>query len=225
MKHGFLYMACVALVVSSLVGFGLAPGASAADVTIQPPEADASLDENSPRKARGTEDTLIVRSKATGDFRVLVQFDLSSIPPGTPILNASLEVCLDRISGGMSQRQYDVYRVLASWVEEEVTAKFASAAEPWATFFGDIAPTPSATVAIAKGVLTNNPNAFMQWPVTADVQEFVNDPTANHGWLIRDRQENGQVNQTGYGTIWVSRESVSTACGPDSAPRLVVTTP
>jgi len=185
-------------------------------VTIQPPQADASLDENSPNTNRSSGPVLNVRSWAAGDFRVLVRFDLSSITPGTAITSADLELCLDRISGDQSTRTYGAHRVTKSWVEGEVTANQASNGVPWDTFFGDFAPATN-TVNISKVNLTDNPDRFISWDVTADVQGFVNGTLANNGWLIKDQSENKSAQ---YRTDWISKESTSTVCGPSSTPRL-----
>jgi len=185
-------------------------------------EADAELDENSPNRNRGDEATLNVRSWIAGDFRTLVRFDLSGIPASTPIDSATLELCLDRISGDKSTRTYGVHRVTKSWVENQVTANQASDGVPWDNFFGDFDSNPTDIVGIDKDVLTNDPNVFISWDVTADVQDFVDGILVNNGWLIKDESENKSAL---YRTDWVSRESISEPCIGASAPRLTVVTP
>jgi hypothetical protein len=182
-------------------------------------EADCSLDENSPNMNRCHEGTLYVRSWALGDFRILVRFDLSAIEPGSTIQTASLELCLDRISGDKSTRSYAVHRVTKPWKEDEVTCNQASNGVPWDNKCGDYDPWPTDTMAISKRTLTSDPNVFVPWDVTADVQDFLDGVVPNNGWLIRDTVE-GAASQ--YRTDWVSRESDSIACGELSSPRLRV---
>jgi hypothetical protein len=201
-----------------------------ARMTFQPPAADASLDENSPNTNRGAEEVLHVRSWVRGDFRILVHFDLSAILPRTNIEEATLELCLDRISGDNEQRTYSLHRVRKPWVESEVTANHASKRVRWDTFFSDFGPTTIDADEIIKKTLTSNPNQFRRWDVTQEVKDFVNG-AENNGWLIKDRFENAPQ---GYRTDWVSkegalnlvsREGTSTACGADPRPRLIVVFP
>jgi hypothetical protein len=87
---------------------------------------------------------------------------------------------------------------------------------PWDTFFGDFAAATS-TVNLSKVNLTDNPDRFISWDVTSDVQAFVNGVLVNNGWLIKDASENKSAQ---YRTDWISKESISTVCGPASSPRL-----
>jgi hypothetical protein len=92
------------------------------------------------------------------------------------------------------------------------------AGTPWD--FGEyVLPIPS--VHANKSVLTTNPDRFMSWDVTADVQAFVNGTVPNNGWLLKDRIED---KATSYRTDWVARENTSTPCGTPSTPHLLVET-
>ncbi len=107
-------------------------------VTVQPPEADTALDQNSPNMNRGANPIMQIVSWGIGNNqRILVRFGLLTIPVGATITNASLELCLDDISGDKSTREYGAHRVTKAWVEDEVTATVASTDVLWDSFFGD----------------------------------------------------------------------------------------
>jgi len=195
-----------------------------ADVeTIQPPDADASLDQNSENLNLGAATFMKVVSWDNGfreadNWRILVRFDLSGIPTGSTINDASLQLCLDSISGDQSTRSYGAHLVTTAWVESEVTASEASLGVPWNNYFGDFDPNATDIVPISKVALTNNPDQFIPWDVTADVQAIV-DGDPNKGWLIKDENEDKPKR---YTTLWVSKESSSIACGDPSSPKLIV---
>jgi hypothetical protein len=189
-------------------------------VTLQPPEADASLDQNSPNLNRGLEIFLKVVSwddsrREEDNWRIVVRFDLSGIPAGSTINFALLQLCLDSISGNQSTRLYDAHQVTTHWAEGTVTYNF-----PWITQGGDFDPVATDTALISKlDPGASNPNRFVTWDVTNDVQAFVT-TTANNGWLIKDRLEGDDPR---YTTRWVSKDNSATVCpGPNSRPRLIV---
>jgi hypothetical protein len=180
--------------------------------------ADAWLDENSPNTNRGSTSLLLVTSASPkSNTRMVVRFDLSTIPIGTKINTATLSLCLDKISGDSSTRIYEAHRLAMDWVEAEVTTNRAKVRQPW-DFGAFDSPVPLAYV--QKDVLTNDPNQYIRWDVTAHMRAGL----PIHGWLIKDRKEE----QSGtYKTEWISKEGAlagSTVCGPDSAPKLVVET-
>jgi hypothetical protein len=133
--------------------------------------------------------------------RGLLSFDLAAIPAGATITSASLRLRLSRETGPSAT--FDLHRVLASWGEGPTDAGANGgggvAAEPgdstwnyrvydsllWTTPGGDFSPTVSASQ-IANAV------AFYNWTspqVTADVQGWLNNPSSNFGWLLKDSTE------------------------------------
>jgi hypothetical protein len=130
--------------------------------------------------------------------RSVLAFDFSSIPVGSTVNSASLSLSLDRNHGGSTA--ISMHRVSAPWGEGTSNAGNASdgagvVATPgdvtwahriypdvlWNTPGGDFDPTPSATTTV------NGVN-FFTWSsptMKADIQNWVNNPAANFGWLLK----------------------------------------
>jgi hypothetical protein len=103
-------------------------------MSIDEPEADAALDQNSPNKNSGATPDLLAVSRGIppeSNWRFLVRFDLAAIPAEATIVQAELQLCLDKISGDKSRRVYEAHRVTTAWVEDEVTASRAANGAPW----------------------------------------------------------------------------------------------
>lgn len=131
-----------------------------------------------------------------GTFRrALLRFDLSSVPPGSTVVSASLRVYMSQTSSGA--HVCGLHRVLESWGEGASFAFGGAGAPPepndatwsyrswpsvqWSAPGGVFMPSPSATRSIgAIGSYT--------WASTpalvADVQGWVDAPPSNHGWAI-----------------------------------------
>lgn len=101
----------------------------------------------------------------------LVRFDLSSIPPGSEITSATLYLYYYHYhDNNPAGRNLTCYRITGDWDEMTVT---------WDTQPGHHTEvTDSATV---PGYYT-----WMDWDVTGDVQDFVDEVQMNYGWQIKD---------------------------------------
>jgi len=174
---------------------------------LTPVVADAFVDEYAPDTNKGTGQVLRVRNHdgyAGGDdysYDLLVEFDLGSIPVGTPIGNATLmlyyEGWHDTDPAG---RPLTLHRTTGGWVENAVTWNTRPTVNGTPT---DVAIVPPA------------PDVWMQWDVTADVQAMIDGTVANHGWQLSDE------------TPWNDHDIPVTNFTPresgNRAPRLVVT--
>lgn len=129
--------------------------------------------------------------------RALIEFDCSSIPAGSVVTSVALRLSMSMTAAG--PQSVALRRVLMEWGEgasEAVGGEGSGidAAPPdatwlhtmtpsslWATKGGDFAATASATVSVGG-------NGFYTWGSTAamvaDVQAWVDDPAANHGWAL-----------------------------------------
>lgn len=140
---------------------------------------------------------------AFGDLRRgLIEFDIAgSIPAGSTIISATLKLHMSRTAGAAAP--VSLHRTLADWGEgasigfgEEgggapslpgdatwIHTHYSTGL--WATPGGDFDPDPSAT-SIIFGV------EFYNWTsaqLAADVQSWLDNPTANHGWLLLGDEE------------------------------------
>lgn len=140
-----------------------------------PAAQDTRVIENNPDSNFGTGPHLNVDPDSSGVQRSFMLFDLSSIPAGATIEDASLTLCyaIPPLLAAIG-RQHDVIAVTASWAEADVT---------WNTQPGVAAgATDSINVPLLGGCVTFN--------VTGDVQSWI-DGASNFGWRIADGNEGG----------------------------------
>lgn len=142
------------------------------------------------------------KTRFAGVRRALVEFDLSSVPANATIVSASVTLHLTRaVSSGDQQT---LHRVLASWGEgtsnsgdETVNAggggEIATPGDAtwlfrffngtsWASAGGDFDPAASATATVDD---IAGPYVWTGAQLAADVQGWINDPSTNHGWMVR----------------------------------------
>ena len=137
--------------------------------------------------------------------RGLLRFDLSGIPQGSRITSAQLKLTQLRARAG---HDIAVHKVLASWqaaastagdfgqgvtaLSGDVTWSHRSyPTQPWAQRGGDHVPQASTTANVsATSTFTYT------WPSTpqfvADVQSWVDQPSANHGLILIGDEVNSQ---------------------------------
>jgi len=110
---------------------------------------------------------------------LFIRFDLSSIPPGSPIESARLHLYLyRRWDSDPTGRNLNTYVVKEDW--DEGTIAFAN--QP-------------ACPADSSGYTRVPPNnTWMLWDVTEEVQAFVNQIQPNYGWKIMDNTRWGDFN-------------------------------
>lgn len=146
-------------------------------------------------------------STTAGDVvrRALLRFDLSGIPPGTRVLSAELKLTQLR---ARAVHPVAVHRVTSAWQPATSTAGDfgqGTAADPgdvtwshrshpgvpWTQRGGDFVARASTTLTVqASSTLTYT------WPSTpafvADVQDWVDNPSGNHGLILVGDEVNGQ---------------------------------
>jgi hypothetical protein len=175
--------------------------------------ADAELRANSPAGNVGALPTVVSGGlgvpAANETRRALMRFDLAGqIPSGSTVTSATVRVVVTMVPLSPVNSTFGLHRVLQSWAETSVTWT-----TPWSTpgaaGAGDSAATPSSSVAVSGvGAYT-----FDATPdLVADVQLWVDNPTANSGWLLKSDAESALRSARHFG----ARESVT------NAPSLVV---
>jgi glucose/sorbosone dehydrogenase len=166
---------------------------------------DAWVDATNVTQNKGTDTKLHVKSSG-GVRRTLVQFNVSTIPVGSCVRTASLQLKLTNV--GSSSRTYAVHRLTSAWTEAGVTWNSRQAGTPWTLAGGDFAGPTSTTATGTTG------GAVVNWDVSSDVAAFVTGGAGNFGWVVRDAAE-------GAGGIefqFAARENSTLA----SRPQLVV---
>src|SRR5262245_25207113 len=136
-----------------------------------------------------------------GKERGLVQFNLSSIPQFSTITSAVLAL-YQGSTPAPTARTHGVFKVLSPWLESSVK---------WNTTpTSAVAPTATQTVGLVR-------NMFYSFTVTTDVQAWVNAPTTNFGWLVKDQAETSATALVAY----VSRDDAAVAEQPHR-PKLTI---
>lgn len=137
--------------------------------------------------------------------RAVMAFDFSTIPPGSTIQSAQLTMYMSRSRAGTVN--VSLYRLLADWGEgasdggipggqgddsESSDATWRHRFYPntfWNTPGGDFNPTVSGSASVG-GV---GPYNWSATGMASDVQQWVNNPAANFGWIIRGSETNSST--------------------------------
>jgi hypothetical protein len=109
----------------------------------------------------------------------LVQFDLSQVPAGAVITDATLQLYVVGIGNNKSDKTINdgVHRILTDWQEGTATwnspgstagVNYASEASDILNLYGEA-----------------NRHQYVSWTVTDDVAAFMNGTAANYGWRIK----------------------------------------
>ena len=125
--------------------------------------------------------TSMVLNHGTGGLgkrRLLVEFDLSTLPAGATISAATL--VLSKIGGATSEIHLDLHRITNPWIEVEATWNNRDSANAWLAAGADIDPTLVARVPVTD-------DGQYRWegsPLTALVNGWHQGTVGNYGILI-----------------------------------------
>lgn len=123
---------------------------------------------------------------------VLVKFDLTSIPPLTPINSASLNLYYYEYGDyNPVGRLLTAYKVLSNWTEMAVNY--------------NTKPTINTIISGSSNVPATT-ETWMQWNLTQDVQQTIDSPGTSFGWQIMDETYWGNFGVPG--THFASKEYV-----------------
>ena len=137
------------------------------------PTDDTFIDEYSPTTIYGTQQYLIVRNMNLSGYVLdtLVKFNLSSIPIGSFVISAKLNL-------------YYYHYNDANPVGNPLNAHCITSAWSESTTNWNNRPTYNATA--SSTVSGPSSYGWIQWDVRSDVQDFVNGTKTNYGWQIMD---------------------------------------
>ena len=161
--------------------------APAAEVVIQPSVGqgkDTFVVKATPNRITGAHNFRLRVQAAPLDNklkRALVQFPLGSIPAGSEVTSAVLELYAS-VNPANDSLVHGVHRITAPWHKGAVK---------WNNLPTFVA-APSATAVVGNG------RGFKSFDVTADVQAAVNLCTADNGWLLKDEAENDSNDEVAY---------------------------
>lgn len=156
---------------------------------IQPSNIDTMINANAPAVNYGANVGLYIGESAgsADKFRTLIRFDLSSIPPGSQILSAYLELYM-YFDDSNSPTEYKVYRLLRAWTELGATWNTYDGVNNWETA-GAAGALDRESVLVGTWTMPNA-NPPLGWYGCyldpASVQGMLNlGGFTNNGWLIR----------------------------------------
>lgn len=175
---------------------------AAADVAVLTPVADATLyQDDAGAVANGAGQHLFVGRNAAGNRRrAVLAFDVAGqIPAGSTIIAASLTLNVSNVPPPVNPVGVEVHRVSAAWGEgasnapgqEGIGAPAEAGDATWLHRFfpgdlwgmegGDFDPVERASEVVADfGPVTWGSTPEM----AADVQEWLDGPATNHGWIL-----------------------------------------
>jgi len=166
------------------------------------PVADSAMRDTSPDSGFGTSTQLPVGVSNHGSpiNRGLFRFDLSFLPTNAVVNSASLTLSV--VQSQTAAAGFSLDRLLVDWSEDGVTWNMRTASDSW-TAGGGLAGTdfilaPSATASLGGAGSTA---AFSSSGLAGDVQNWINNPGANFGWMLLATGEPG-----GTGKLVGSRE-------------------
>jgi len=162
------------------------PIISAGSKTLYPTD-DTYVNINAPNTNYGEIDYMLIRTDYWGgQIDGLVKFDVSSIPIGSTIVSAKLNLYYYGWAGSNpNDREIKLYTMIHDWDEDNITWNTCGRDNPYYIY-------------------TTVPSSFswMTWDVTSNVQDFVDGTKANYGWKVGDHQGWlwGDVPQTKFRT-------------------------
>jgi PEP-CTERM motif len=184
------------------MAFGLATSAQGAMVGITPGLDNSIFSENTNSNALGN--LFAGQNAQNRTRRALLQFDIAAnIPAGALIQSVSLELYQLKHASASLVETFELYPVLSAWGEGTSSSTGGGGAAAttndatwthrlfsnslWITPGGDVgAISGSGTIGIAD----DTSYAFnSQAGMVADVQNWLNSPSTNFGWLLRATNE------------------------------------
>jgi uncharacterized repeat protein (TIGR01451 family) len=148
-----------------------------AGTTTLNPSQDTFVDQNSPTAINATANPLRVRN-SPDEQRGLLQWDLSSLPPGAEVVDASVKLYFTSGNSEVTVRLYQGDKV---WNEASATWMLAQTGDPWAIPGGDFSTALGSFVAPG----TNNTyRSFSSSALEALVQGWIDGSINNRGILL-----------------------------------------
>jgi hypothetical protein len=157
------------------------------------PVADSTVKSNQGSANLGASEELHVDPNPSATERSLLRFDLSTIPSGSAVFEATLTLCPVVINSTAVGRMHHVHRVVETWTELGVS---------WTNQPLVLEP-PTDQTAVLAGLFC------ISFDVIDDAQAWV-DGTLNFGFQVGDANEN----TSGAGMRYASRENIDSSRHP-----------
>lgn len=168
------------------------------------------------------------RSGVPHIVRAVMAFDVSAIPPGSTVTSVSLQLTMTMAAQlGAPEQTQSLHRMLAAWGEGASVAfgGTGTPAEPgdttwfhsfypdqfWTNLGGDFDSDISASAVVGTIPAGGQPVPYV-WSspqMVADVQNWINNPAVNFGWMLRGDEVNEYTSRR-----WATREHPDPALRP-----------
>ncbi|MEU4564706.1 DNRLRE domain-containing protein [Actinoplanes sp. NPDC023936] len=126
-------------------------------------------------------------SAVYGDTRGLVKFPIAGVPANAQVTDAQLRMWnVGLYPGTDTDENVDVHQLTRAFDQAKATWNTSDGATAWTRAGGDY----DATALSANNGFTNDPK-WMSWNVTTAAKSWVSAPAANHGLLLKQRDEAG----------------------------------
>jgi hypothetical protein len=143
---------------------------------------DAMLNSGSATKNYGSSTSIDV--DGSPDKAALLRWDLSSVPADASVESASITL---RLSSG-TNHEYEIYELLQSWNEAQTTWSQSASGSSWGAAGAQQGGIDRGTTVL--GTITSSSTGFVTIALNsagiAVVQNWITDPTSNHGFVIQD---------------------------------------
>jgi hypothetical protein len=161
------------------------------ELVIQPSSIDSWVNQASQNGNYGSDTSIYVQARNLQARRLLVQFDLSSIPLNSTINSATLELYATSTTGSNT---IELHRITSGWTESGVT---------WNN-------QPSYDAAIVSS-LTSSGTGWKVWDVKSLIEGYLSGTFTNCGFLLKSQTETGAQL---ISTTFASRENSNTSQRP-----------
>lgn len=156
----------------------------------KPNVLDTNIRSHFPNDTGGAETTLGVglyqSATQTNKIRSLLKFDLTSIPVGSKVLDATLNMSLASVWND-TPIEVNVHQVTSPWTESGATWQKKDSVVNWNTAGGDINTQPLATNWVDSLFDLSVPTQFILPDQT--VQNWINQPVNNNGIMLKAKNE------------------------------------
>jgi uncharacterized repeat protein (TIGR01451 family) len=139
------------------------------------PIQDNWIESKTPDKNHGGETDLQLGRKGLDESRIVMQFDLSSVPPGAVVVAATLTLEKTDEKGGATTDLVEVRGLATAWTELDSTWN-----DPWMDAGADF------TAAYDASTVTAGVNGPYTWNVTALAGDWIYGNLANNGLVLVD---------------------------------------
>jgi uncharacterized protein YjiK len=150
---------------------------------------DTQLESGTPNTNYG-DATILLLDGSPDDISSLLYWDLASIPAGSIIQSAGIQINV--LDGSPSD--FEMYEMMRPWVESEATWNEYAAGQSWQTAGADGSLDRGSTV---LGTFAGNTTGLRTFTLNTDgvalVQSWVDDPASNNGLIIVDYANNNGI--------------------------------